>query len=133
MTTIRKLFIVIPLLAAGTAEAVQLGQLTVASRRGEPLAARIEIYGATAESARAFRFELRPDIGTDYGGVVADFSAATAFDAAGNPYVSLRSDNPVTTAPLAFRLRLLGHDGSVVQHYSLALSEQTQRDRKSVV
>ncbi len=121
MFTLCRLIIILMLLAAGTAEAVQLGQMTVATRRGELLAARIELYGATAQAATTYRYELRPDIGTGNNATIADFVASTAYDAGGNPYVSLRSASPVTTSPISFRLRMIGPTGSVIQHYSFAL------------
>ena len=111
----------VAMLAWLEAGAFQVGQLTAVSRLGEPLAARVELYGVTREEAARLALELRPAIGSAPDGAarraVDGISASVATDVAGSPYVELRSRAPMTLAELPFRLRVgLGAEARITHH-----------------
>lgn len=115
------------------AVALQLGQVTATSRLGEPLQARVELYGTLPADARALRFEVSADIGLPRGSTAR--SAVEAIEPrlvlgdGGFAHVALRSAVPVTEPALSFRLRM--HDGRTasIRHYDLALERPAPRIR----
>ncbi len=109
--------------------AFQLGQLRSSSSQGQPLAARIELYGLSAADAARLELTLKPDIRLAHDdparGVVDAIEASVARDAAGQPYIALRSAAPIGLGRLAFRLRAgLGERASIA-HLALDLPPGT--------
>ncbi|MCP5199448.1 MAG: hypothetical protein H6977_05520 [Gammaproteobacteria bacterium] len=107
------------------AAAFQLGQLVTQSRLGEPLVARVAIFGANAAEVADLAANVRPAIGLATDAPerrTAERIAATiAVAADGQPYVVLRTDSAVREPAVRFRLRLRSARDTVISHYALAL------------
>ncbi|MGE0861291.1 MAG: FimV family protein [Gammaproteobacteria bacterium] len=123
MTIPRFAGFLIALAATPVAHALQLGQATTVSHRGEPLSARVELFGALPAGANdAPRVALLPVFGAapdslDGVGV----RAALRTDASGVTYVELTSSAPLASTELAFRLQVGAGVDSLVRTYTLAL------------
>ncbi len=123
MTIPRFAGFLIALAATPVAHALQLGQAAALSHRGEPLSARIELFGALPASASdAPQVALLPVFGAapdalDGAGV----SAALRTDASGVTYVALTSSTPLASADLEFRLQVGAGVDSLVRTYTLAI------------
>ena len=113
--------------------AVQLGQLSSYSRLGEPLVARIDLYGAQTDELALSSFELRPEIGTRSGSAeqraVSAISPSLARDRRGQPYLKLTSIVPVNEPIVSFRLRLRTGTTTSIGHYTLALDPPAYRSK----
>jgi len=113
------------LLACADALALHIGQLTTTSRLGEPLAARVELYGVGAAEAAALSFELKPDITLAHGS--AERHAVAAIDATvrtsgdGTPYVALSSAAAIEQPLVRFRLRARAAGTTTIARLVLAL------------
>lgn len=116
--------------------ALQLGQVTPASRLGEPLNARVELFGALPADTSGLRVELSPGIALPRGS--AERAAVEAIvptlvvGRQGFAHIALRSQAPVNTPALTFRLRLLDGRVANVRHYALALPAPAARPRAAV-
>lgn len=119
----------IALLTATNATAFQLGQLSARTRLGEPLDARIELYGITATEAAGLKLELKPSITA--GREAAERNAAAALEvqvataANGSPYLKLRSSTALTEPVIEFRLRAATGATTTISHFTLALLPAT--------
>lgn len=115
--------------------AAQLGQLSTHSHLGEPLLARIELYGLQAREFAGADLELRPEIGVPRDSaerrVLASITPAMARDARGFPYVKLTSNAPVSEPIVSFRLRLTTGTVTNVRHYALALDPPVYRQTRT--
>ena len=113
--------------------AVQLRQLSSYSRLGEPLIARIDLYGAQTDQLTLSSFELRPEIGAPTGSaeqrVLSTVLLSLARDRRGQPYLKLTSTVPVTEPIISFRLRLRTGTTTSVRHYTLALDPAAYRSK----
>ena len=111
--------------------AAQLGQLSTHSQLGEPLVARIELYGLKSQEFPAVGLELRPEIGLPKDSVerrlIASITPTMARDERGFPYVKLSSMEPVSEPIVSFRMRLRTATGTAVRHYTLALDPPSYR------
>ena len=114
--------------------AFQLGQLRSTSSQGQPLAARIELYGLSAADAARLELTLKPDIRLAHGnparGVIDAIEATVARDAAGQPYIALRSTVPIGLAHLAFRLRARLGERASIAHLELDLPTSAPAARR---
>jgi Tfp pilus assembly protein FimV len=99
------------------------------SRLGEPLVARVPVFGATPREAATLAADVRPEIGlaaTAPERLVAErVVAATAVGDDGQAYVVLSTTNAVTEPAVRFRLRVRGEAGTTIGHYALALPPPT--------
>ena len=115
--------------------AFQLGQLHGNSSREQPLAARVELYGLSAAEAARLELTLKPDIRLAHDdparGVIAAIEAHVARDAAGQPYIALRSGAPLGLARLAFRLRARLGERASIAHLELDLPPSTPPPRRA--
>ncbi|MCZ6772225.1 MAG: hypothetical protein O7G83_09610 [Proteobacteria bacterium] len=113
--------------------AVQLGQLSSYSRLGEPLIARIDLYGAQTDELALSSFELRPEIGTRSDSAeqraLSTISPSLARDRRGQPYLKLTSTVPVNEPIVSFRVRLQTGATTSVRHYTLALDPAVYRSK----
>ncbi|MEX2481822.1 MAG: tetratricopeptide repeat protein [Gammaproteobacteria bacterium] len=109
------------------AAAFQLGQLTRHSRLGEPLDARVTLYGLspTAAATTPPAVTVKPAIGLPPGSsarrAAESIAATLATDTSGMPYLALRSSAPVTEASFDFRLRVTFAGETMIAHYTVAL------------
>ncbi|MEQ8660699.1 MAG: hypothetical protein RLW62_07775, partial [Gammaproteobacteria bacterium] len=117
--------LVAALLASPGAPAFQLGQVRSGSHQGEPLTARVELFGLDRAAAGRLALELRPDITAPYDSparaAVAAMTARVAADASGQPYILLQSTAPLALAELDFRLQARHADLARTAHLHLAL------------
>ncbi|MGE0482734.1 MAG: FimV family protein [Gammaproteobacteria bacterium] len=112
------------------AAAFQLGQLVTQSRLGEPLVARVPVFGASAQEAATLSAEVRPSIGLAAAAperlVAERMTAATAVGDDGQTYIVLTTTAAVSEPAVRFRLRVHGDSGgNKIAHYALALLPTT--------
>ena len=115
----------IALLTAANASDFQLGQLSARTRLGEPLDARIELYGITAAEAAELKLELKPSItarrGTAERNAAAALQVQVTTPANGSPYLKLRSTIALTEPVIEFRVRAASGATTTISHFTLAL------------
>ena len=106
--------------------ALQLGQLRATSTLGQPLDARVAIYGADTNNIGAYTLRLKPDITAPRGGnerrIVESMQVSVQRDQAGTPYIALRSTEAIDEPVVRFRLRASDGSSTAIHHFTLALS-----------
>jgi pilus assembly protein FimV len=108
------------------AQALGLGALRVTSALGQPLAARIDLVGATPAEAELAAVSLASpeahrQLGVDssLGGIALRF--AVKVGANGRSYVSVTSHEPVREPYLDFVVEAISPTGQVARHYTVLL------------
>jgi pilus assembly protein FimV len=110
----------------GAAHALGLGEIHVDSALNEPLAAEIDIVGATAEELSGLTATIaNRDTFLRFGAERPAFLASATFkvshDVKGRPVLSIRSSDPFTEPVINLLVDLRWHNGEVIRHYSLLL------------
>jgi pilus assembly protein FimV len=110
----------------GTAHALGLGEIHVNSALNEPLAADIEIVGATAEELSSLTASIaNRDTFLRFGATRPAFLASATFkvsrDERGRPVLLIRSTDSFTEPLVDLLVDLRWHNGEVIRQYSLLL------------
>jgi len=110
----------------GAAHALGLGEIHVNSALNEPLAADIEILGATAEELSSLTASVaNKDTFLRFGAERPAFLASTTFrvshDVSGKPVLAIRSTDSFTDPLVNLLVDLRWHNGEVIRQYSLLL------------
>jgi len=110
----------------GAAHALGLGEIHVNSALNEPLAAEIDILGATAEELSSLTASIaNRDTFLRLGAVRPAFLASTTFkvshDVKGSPVLVIRSTDSFTEPVVNLLVDLRWHNGEVIRQYSLLL------------
>jgi pilus assembly protein FimV len=110
----------------GAAHALGLGEIHVNSALNEPLAAEIDIVGATAEELSSLTASIaNRDTFLRFGAVRPDFLASATFkvshDVKGSPVLVIRSTDSFTEPVVNLLVDLRWHNGEVIRQYSLLL------------
>jgi len=118
--------LLLSVLAAADAAAFQIGQLTLHSYLGERLDARVSLFGVVPADVATVTAEVKPAIALPSSSAArnaaAGFTASVTLDEAGQPYLSLRSTEPVSAAAVDFRLRVAMGPEAAIAHFSLNLA-----------
>jgi pilus assembly protein FimV len=110
----------------GAANALGLGEIHVNSALNEPLAADIEILGATAEELSSLTASVaNKDTFLRFGAERPAFLASATFkvaqDVKGKPVLVIRSTDSFTEPVVNMLVDLRWHNGEVIRQYSLLL------------
>lgn len=110
----------------GAAHALGLGDIHVDSKLNEPLAAQIDIVGATAEELAALSAAVaNRETFVRYGAERPAFLSSTTFkvthDSLGHPALAVRSSESFTDPLVNFLVDLRWHNGELVREYTLLL------------
>jgi pilus assembly protein FimV len=110
----------------GAAHALGLGEIHVNSALNEPLAADIEIVGATAEELSSLTASVaNKDAFLRFGAERPAFLASATFkvsrDVKGKPVLVIRSSDSFTEPVVNLLVDLRWHNGEVIRQYSLLL------------
>lgn len=110
----------------GAAHALGLGEIHVNSALNEPLAADIDIVGATAEelsslTASVANRETFLRFGADRPAFLASATFKVSHDAKGKPVLVIRSTDSFTEPLVNLLVDLRWHNGEVIRQYSLLL------------
>ncbi|HZE44455.1 MAG TPA: FimV/HubP family polar landmark protein [Steroidobacteraceae bacterium] len=110
----------------GAAHALGLGEIHVNSALNEPLAAEIDILGATAEELSSLTASIaNRDTFLRFGAVRPAFLASATFkvshDLKGSPVLVIRSTDSFTEPVVNLLVDLRWHNGEVIRQYSLLL------------
>jgi pilus assembly protein FimV len=110
----------------GAANALGLGEIHVNSALNEPLAADIEILGATAEELSSLTASVaNKDTFLRFGAERPAFLASATFkvgqDVKGKPVLVIRSSDSFTEPVVNLLVDLRWHNGEVIRQYSLLL------------
>jgi pilus assembly protein FimV len=110
----------------GAAHALGLGEIHVNSSLNEPLAADIEILGATAEELSSLRASVaNKDTFQRFGAERPAFLTSATFkvsqDVKGKPVLLIRSTDSFTEPVVNLLVDLRWHNGEVIRQYSLLL------------
>jgi pilus assembly protein FimV len=110
----------------GAAHALGLGEIHVNSSLNEPLAADIEILGATAEELSSLRASVaNKDTFQRFGAERPSFLTSATFkvsqDVKGKPVLLIRSTDSFTEPVVNLLVDLRWHNGEVIRQYSLLL------------
>jgi pilus assembly protein FimV len=110
----------------GAAQALGLGEIHVNSALNEPLAADIDIIGATAEELSSLTASVaNRDTFLRFGAERPAFLASATFkvshDARGKPVLVIRSTDSFTEPLVNLLVDLRWHNGEVIRQYSLLL------------
>ena len=110
----------------GAAHALGLGEIHVNSALNEPLAADIEILGATAEELSSLTASVaNKDTFLRFGAERPAFLASATFkvaqDVKGKPVLVIRSTDSFTEPVVNLLVDLRWHNGEVIRQYSLLL------------
>jgi len=110
----------------GAAQALGLGEIHVNSALNEPLAADIEILGATAEELSSLTASVaNRDTFLRFGAERPTFLASATFkvsqDVKGRPVLVIRSTESFTEPLVNLLVDLRWHNGEVIRQYSLLL------------
>jgi FimV-like protein len=120
------LMLMMALSLPGAAHALGLGEIHVDSALNEPLAAEIDIVGATAEelaglTATVASRETFLKFGADRPPFLATATFKVAHDVRGRPVLSIRSTDSFTEPVINLVVDLRWHNGEVIRQYSLLL------------
>ena len=112
------------LFASLAAFAGQVGQLTATTHLGQPLSARIELYGFSAAAIDGAELTLAADLtaGAAERAAVAGLAAAPARYGDGTPYIRLTSSAPIAEPIVRFRLRMTVAGRTRIARHTLALT-----------
>ncbi len=122
MTIPRIPSLLIMLVLGQDALALQMGQITGASVRGQPLLARVSLYGMAAHEAGDTVVELLPAFGdgaetlSQYG-----LQARLSHDEPDGQAIIVTSTQPIEAATLTLRVRLREGSHALVRHYELTI------------
>jgi pilus assembly protein FimV len=110
----------------GAAHALGLGEIHVNSGLNEPLAADIDILGATAEELSSLTASVaNKEAFRRFGAERPDFLASATFkvshDVKGKPVLVIRSTDSFTEPVVNLLVDLRWHNGEVIRQYSLLL------------
>ena len=110
----------------GTSAALGLGNLTVTSALGQPLAARIELTSAAKEeldslSARVADPSLYRQNNLAYPGALSAARVTVERDANGQPYLRIRTNSPVSEPFLDLLVEINWASGRMVRDYTFLL------------
>ena len=110
----------------GAAHALGLGEIHVNSALNEPLAADIDIIGATAEELSSLTASIaNKDAFRRFGAERPDFLTSATFkvshDVKGKPVLVIRSTDSFTEPVVNLLVDLRWHNGEVIRQYSLLL------------
>jgi pilus assembly protein FimV len=113
-------------LPGGAAHALGLGEIHVNSALNEPLAADIDIIGATAEELSSLTASIaNKDAFRRFGAERPEFLASATFkvshDVKGKPVLVIRSTDSFTEPVVNLLVDLRWHNGEVIRQYSLLL------------
>ena len=123
MTIPRITTLLMMLTLGGEAMALQLGQISSQSSRGQPLAARITLYGAAPGKSAALTVEVAAEFGASEDAFTKlGVHAKIANDVSGERYITLASSAAIELAQLAFRVRLTDGSLALVRRYALTMS-----------
>ncbi len=129
MKLLRTFACCVGLVVASNAGAFQLGQIDAQSRLGEPLQARIALFGATSSEALEMTAEIIPGIDSRPGTTAYLEANAIEINVAGpntsQPYLSLQSQVPLSEPIIEVRVRVGIGGTAQVAHYTLALVPPT--------
>jgi FimV-like protein len=120
------LMLMMALSLPGAAHALGLGEIHVDSALNEPLAAEIDIVGATAEelaglTATVASRETFLKFGADRPPFLSTATFKVAHDVRGRPVLSIRSTDSFTEPVINLVVDLRWHNGEVIRQYSLLL------------
>jgi len=120
------LLLTLALSLPGAAGAIGLGEIRVQSALNEPLAAQIDIVGATDEELLDLRAAVASrETFERYGAERPAFLSSTTFkvirDEQGRPMLTVHSDQPFTDPLVSLLVDLRWGRGEVVREYSLLL------------
>ena len=120
------LMLMMALSLPGAAHALGLGEIHVDSALNEPLAAEIDIVGATAEelaglTATVASKETFLKFGADRPPFLSTATFKVAHDVHGRPVLSIRSTDSFTEPLVNLVVDLRWHNGEVIRQYSLLL------------
>jgi FimV-like protein len=110
----------------GASHALGLGELHINSSLNEPLAADIDIVGATPEelaglSAKVANRETFTRFGADRPAFLSTTTFKVTQDAHGRPVLAIRSSDSFTEPLVDFVVDLRWHNGELVRQYTLLL------------
>jgi pilus assembly protein FimV len=122
----KPLVLMMALTLPGAAHALGLGEIHVNSALNEPLAADIEILGATAEELSSLTASIaNKETFLRFGAERPAFLASATFkvsqDAKGRPVLVIRSTDSFTDPLVNLLVDLRWHNGEVIRQYSLLL------------
>src|ERR1700733_2927591 len=122
----KPLVLMMALSLPGAAHALELGEIHVNSALNEPLAADIEILGATAEELSSLTASVaNRDTFLRFGAERPAFLASAMFKVSpavkGNPVLVIRSLDSFTEPLVNLLIDLRWHNGEVIRQYSLLL------------
>ncbi len=120
MTIPRISSLLIMLIVGHDALALQMGQMISESTRGQPLTARVSLYGAAPVDAGELRAELLPAFGAPLDSLSRlGLSARIETDGNGVQMIVVTSERAIDAASLGLRVRL--HEGAraMLRHYEL--------------
>ena len=120
------LMLMMALSLPGAAHALGLGEIHVDSALNEPLAAEIDIVGATSEelaglTATIASRETFLKFGADRPPFLTSATFKVAHDVRGRPVLSIRSTDSFTEPLVNLVVDLRWHSGEVIRQYSLLL------------
>ena len=120
------LMLMMALSLPGAAHALGLGEIHVDSALNEPLAAEIDIVGATAEELEGLTATVASrdtflKFGADRPAFLSTATFKVAHDARGRPVLSIRSTDSFTEPVVNLVVDLRWHNGEVIRQYSLLL------------
>ena len=100
--------------------ALQLGQISAQSLRGQSLAARITLYGMAPAQNSALAVEVMAEFGAPQDALaVLGVNAQIVTDESGATYIAITSRAAIDDAQLALRVRLKEGSHAVVRRYAL--------------
>lgn len=106
--------------------ALQLGQISSESSRGQPLSARVALYGTPATAGDALSVEIMPEFGAPQDTLAKlGVHARIESNDSGELYIAIASSTALDRAQLALRVRLKEGSLALVQRYSLTLPAAT--------
>src|ERR1700733_11426351 len=122
----KPLVLMMALSLPGAAHALELGEIHVNSALNEPLAADIEILGATAEELSSLTASVaNRDTFLRFGAERPAFLASAMFKVSpavkGNPVLVIRSLDSFTEPLVNLLVDLRWHNGEIIRQYSLLL------------
>jgi FimV-like protein len=120
------LMLMMALSLPGAAHALGLGEIHVDSALNEPLAAEIDIVGATAEELEGLKASVANretflKFGADRPQFLSSATFKVAHDVHGRPVLAIRSTEAFTEPLVNMVVDLRWHNGEVIRQYSLLL------------
>ena len=118
--------------------AVGLGNMRVESALGQPLKARIDLIGASADGLGSLAVSLASPqsyqrVNVPYSGSLGSLEMSIVALPGSAPYVRVTSVSPVTDPALDLLVKLTSPDGSLVHEYSLLLDPVGYDDNETTL